>query len=188
MTHRTSLLVRRATLDDVPRLATINVDSWRDGYSGLVASEYLDALDLDQYAERWRERLTNPSGERVCLVAEVDLTVASYAVGGAYRTQQDAPPGEDTTGWGELAALYTHPSMQGRGAGVAVHDALLAELTRRGFVRAGLWVLQDNVRAIRWYGRRDWRPDGAVSIWAGSGQQLREIRLVQDLPRAPTRH
>jgi GNAT superfamily N-acetyltransferase len=169
--------VRLASLGDAERLAEINLVTWRHAYAGIVPAAYLETLDLATLRDRWVVRLADPR-ERVNLLAEVDGLVAAYAIVGSYRTQHDAEP-EDTTGWGELYAIYTHPDLQGRGAGQAVHDAALEALADRGCSFVALWVLRDNTRTRRWYGARGWRPDGASSQWLSAGQPLEEIRLTR---------
>src|SRR4051794_19253311 len=126
------IVVRKPTAGDAPRLAAINIDAWRAAYEGIVPAEYLAGLDQAAYEARWVERIGS-AGDRVSLVADLDGRPAAYAVGGPYRTQQDAEPGEDTTGWGELIAIYADPASQGRGAGTAVHDAVLDALNTRGY-------------------------------------------------------
>ncbi len=175
------LTLRAARTEDAPRLAVINVDAWRQAYRGIVPATYLESLDVATMGERWQLRLVALPDSRSSMVAEIDGVVAAYAFGGRYRTQQDAPADEDTTGWGELFAIYTLPSLERRGAGGAVHDAILAALSRSGFTQAALWVLRDNIRSIAWYANRGWRPDGSTSIWSGAGVPLPEIRLVRAL-------
>jgi GNAT superfamily N-acetyltransferase len=179
-----SLLVRAPLMTDAPRLAEVNVETWRRAYDGIVPTTYLEALDVETARRRWLGRIGEP-GDRVCLVAEIEGVVAAYAVGGPYRTQQDAEP-EDTTGWAELYAIYAHPELQDRGAGSAVHDCLLDALAERGFTLAALWVLRDNIRTTRWYRERGWRPDGAVSQWLGAGDPLEEHRLARSLGDRPS--
>jgi GNAT superfamily N-acetyltransferase len=169
--------VRAAVLDDAERLAEINRLTWQDAYAGIVPDTYLETLEPEKLRARWVARIEDPA-DRVSLVAEVDGQVASYAVAGPYRVQQDAEP-EDTDGWGELYALYTDPDLQGRGAGLAVHDAALEALSGQGHEVVALWVLRDNTRTRRWYGERGWRPDGASSEWLGAGVPLDEIRLTR---------
>jgi GNAT superfamily N-acetyltransferase len=176
-TDHVSITVRPAVVKDATRLAEINIVTWKNAYAGIVPDTYLATLEREKYRDRWVTRITAPD-DRVNLVAELDGVVAAYAIGGAYRTQHDAEP-EDTSGWGELYAIYAHPDLQGKGAGRAVHDATLARLGDQGFTLAALWVLRDNLRTRRWYGDRGWRPDGASSEWLGSGVALEEIRLTR---------
>jgi GNAT superfamily N-acetyltransferase len=167
--------VRLAAVADARTLAEINVLTWRAAYREIVPAAYLDSLDIERMHERWIARIEGPA-DRVNLLAEVDGRVAAYAVVGSYRAQHDAEP-EDTTGWGELYAIYTRPELQGRGAGQAVHDAALGALVDRGFGTVALWVLRENAKTQRWYANRGWRADGASSQWLGAGVPLEEIRL-----------
>jgi GNAT superfamily N-acetyltransferase len=167
-------------MEDVARLAEVNVETWQRAYAGIVPAAYLDAFDLEAMRERWRANVEGHPGV-TCLVAAVEGVVSSYAIVGAYRTQEDADPDEDTTGWAEIYAIYTHPDLQGRGAGVAVHDAAMEVLRDQGYTRAALWVLAANDASRRWYAARGWQPDGVTSQWSSSGESLDEVRLVRDL-------
>ncbi len=176
-----TVFVRRAGLDDVPRMARINVDTWRAAYAGIVPTAYLDGLDVHDFENRWRERLTTDRPGISSWVADVDGRVAAYAIVGPYRPQQDADPAEDVTGWGEVYALYTDPQLQGRGAGGAVHDVALDWLREHGSRRVALWVLRDNESSRRWYAAHGWRADGTTSRWDDAGTPLEELRLVREL-------
>jgi ribosomal protein S18 acetylase RimI-like enzyme len=180
-------VVRRPTAADVSRLAEVNTLAWQRAYRGIVPDVYLDSLTRAAAEVRWTHRVESPPSNGACLVAELGGLVASYAVGGRYRSQEDAEA-EDTSRWGELWAIYTHPDQQGRGAGRAVHDALLAALARARWSTAALWVLRDNVAAQAWYRARGWQPDGTTSTWSGSGVPLVEVRFVRSLaPPSPSR-
>lgn len=175
------VLVRVATAADADRLGEINAATWRHAYSGLVPDAYLSTMDAATLRERWVVRLAEEHSDLSCLLAEIDGLIASYAIGGTYRAQHDADPRECTAGWGELYALYTHPECQRRGAGGAVHAALLERLRARSFSVAALWVLRDNQPARRWYADHGWRSDGTSSQWLGAGVPLEEVRLVRRL-------
>jgi GNAT superfamily N-acetyltransferase len=175
------VVVRRAGRSDAERLARINIDAWRAAYTGIVTPALLDDMRLDHYVETWRSRLTDDdSPERVVLVGEIDGTVATYCAGGPYRPQTDAAD-DDTKRWGEIYAIYTHPSQQEHGAGSAVHEAFLDRLSRQGYETAALWVLRANASGRRWYANRGWRPDGATTDWVSTGVVLPEIRLRLNL-------
>lgn len=71
----------------------------------------------------------------------------------------------------ELHALYVLPAYWNQGVGLRL-------LAAAGPVRE-LWVLRDNARSRRFYGRHGWRPDGAQAAPAGA-VELRYRRMVPD--------
>jgi GNAT superfamily N-acetyltransferase len=172
--------VRRPVLRDVDELARINMDTWRAAYAGIVPQTRLDSMDPEAYRLRWIDNLTTGRPGVEFRVAEVDGRLVAYAIAGPYRPQEDAEP-EVVTGLAELYAIYVDPPMQGRGAGTAVHDAVLGALAQAGSDEAALWVLMDNVPSRRWYERRGWRADGALSSWSAGDRDLPELRMRRSL-------
>lgn len=67
-----------------------------------------------------------------------------------------AGPDPDDPVLGHLARLYVDPDRWGAGIGTALHGAAVADLARRGFPLATLWVLEGNIRARHWYERLGW--------------------------------
>ena len=173
--------VRRVRVDEAGDLARIHVRGWQSAYVGIVPDQVLEGMTVEGYTERWRGYLGERQAEAGYLIALLDGGPASFVAFGAYRTQQDAVPGEDTTDWGEIYALYTEPDLQGSGAGTAAHDAALDALTSDGFDLAALWVLRDNTRSRDWYARRGWTADGATSLWQTGNHRLPEVRLRHPL-------
>ncbi len=172
-----SIVVRSPRTSDVGRLAVVNVETWRHAYAGLIVKQRLDAMELDEYRDRWRGNVTDSSDDHIFLVAEVDTEIAAYAIGGPYRPQDATDETPDIARLGELYALYTHPTMQGLGAGRAVHDELLVRLVGRGYADAALWVLRDNMLSRAWYERQGWRTDGATSDWVAHDVAHPEVRM-----------
>jgi GNAT superfamily N-acetyltransferase len=175
--------VRQPVLRDVDELARINIDTWRAAYAGIVPQTRLGSMDPEAHRLRWIENLTTGRPGVEFRVAEVDGRLAAYAIAGPYRPQEDAEP-EVITGLAELYAIYVDPPMQGRGAGSAVHDAVLRVLAAQGNDEAALWVLVDNAASRRWYERRGWRADGALSTWSAGDRQLPELRMRRSLGAA----
>src|SRR2546426_1081524 len=96
----------------------------------------LDALDVAERAERWRERLhEEKAGDPTVLVVEdEDGVVAGFAAIGARRGD---PPGPS----GELWAINLDPDRWGRGLGRSLLAAAEEALRDAGHTEAILWVV-----------------------------------------------
>src|SRR5699024_8052619 len=55
----------------------------------------------------------------------------------------------------------------GRGIGTLLHAAALARLVLHGFTHAGLWLLDGNQRAERFYHRHGWTETGRTQVDRG---------------------
>lgn len=112
----------------------------------------------------WGRLLADPDTAPV-VVAEVDGEVVGFAQAAASR---DEPPVRAE----ELSTLYLRAAQHGSGLGQALLDAVLAGRP------ASLWVAEENPRAIAFYRRNGFTPDGARQVddaWEG----LAEVRLVR---------
>lgn len=148
--------VRRARVEDAGGIARVSVRGWQTAYRGLVPDGYLDALDVEERRERWRERL---EGGACAFVVE------QHGIAGYCRV---VPPGE-------VASLYVLPERRRGGLGAALLVAGLDELRARGGAAATLWVFKANHAARGFYARFGFVPDGAEGVDEGTG--VDEIRL-----------
>ena len=128
---------------------------WQEDYRGLVSDAYREALTLaecERRAFRWRDGL---------LVAKDGERVVGF-VGYGDR-------GEEAPGLGEVFAMYVLAEYRGTGVAQRLMEAALDAL--RAYPRVVLWVLRDNPRAIRFYEKCGFQPDGeqlyskAIAAW-----------------------
>ncbi|MEV4802986.1 GNAT family N-acetyltransferase [Nonomuraea sp. NPDC049421] len=164
--------VRRAIAEDAERVAEIHVRSWQQAYHGLLPQPLLDGLQPAQRVPQW-QRLIQQAGwpRRATLVAEDEGAVVGFA--GLCPTRDDDDDPEQV---GEVAAIYALPAVWGRGIGRGLMAESMRTLREAGFSSAGLWVLEGNARAIRFYERMGWRRDGAVKDAVIGGLEVRELR------------
>jgi len=167
--------VRAATVDDADAMGEFHVRAWQDAYRGLMPDDFLDALDPAPRTAGWREAIVTP-------VPHLGVLVADDGAGGivglvTYARARDA----DGEGTGEIFAIYAAAEHWGRGVGPALHDAAIAGLTAEGFTEAVLWVLATNARAIRFYERNGWRPDGAAKTDTMGSLSIDEVRYRRPL-------
>ncbi|CAN5243268.1 GNAT family N-acetyltransferase [soil metagenome] len=163
----------------------VHVDSWRAAYQGLVSSDTLDALRVDERAEGWDRWIASSlaggptdggsgSSHRL-LVAIADGHPVGWASLGAGRDE-----GMDHLG--ELAGLYVHPDYWSRQVGHALIVRVEQELLSAGRDSAYLWVLRGNDRAIRFYEQHGWHADGSEKVAdAGGARGLSELRHFRTL-------
>ena len=167
------MLLRPARPADAAAVAGVHVRSWQVAYRGLLPDEYLDGLEPEDRARRYRFAELGP-GQPQTIVAIEGETVCGFATVGPSRD-------DDRRGTGELLALYVDPQRWGRGLGRAlVHDAR-ARLARQGFEEAALWVLAANERAQRFYRIDGWAPDGSRRLDEVWGLTVDELRYRRSL-------
>ena len=154
------LAIRPGSPDDGDTLFAIHRESAITAYVEIFPPDRYRFPDAEMRAH-WISTLDDPAVD--VLVAER----AAVAVGFASVSQ----------GW--LRNLFVVPAEWGRGVGSALHDQAV-ELLRARSAEAHLWVLEENLRARRFYEARGWRDDGGRSNSQFPPHPL-ELRYVLDL-------
>lgn len=119
-------------------LAAIQEEASLAGLAHIYPPE-LYPFPREAIVERWR------AAAETVLLDEQELGFAAVA-----------PP------W--LDALYVRPEAWGSGVAARLHDRAVEALRAAGVETARLWVLEENLRARRFYERRGWRPDGTTRV------------------------
>jgi GNAT superfamily N-acetyltransferase len=165
---------RSAQSSDVQAIAKAHVVGWQHAYSGILPSEFLAELSIEQRARMWADAIEKQT-QRV-LVIEVAGEFAGFAAFGLCR---DA--GAQATDF-EVWAIYLNPGVVGTGVGRALWLRTLREMKLAGAARVALWVLAKNERAIRFYRVAGFTEDvgSRKSIQIG-GVSVDEVRYVRQL-------
>jgi L-amino acid N-acyltransferase YncA len=116
-----TVTIRPVTPGDADAIAAI----YRPYVTDTVITFELDPPDADEM----RARIARITPTHPWLVAEVDGAVLGYAYGATYRTRA-------AYRWVAETGIYVSEAARGRGIGRPLYQALLDELTRRGFVAA----------------------------------------------------
>ena len=153
-------LRKMETDDEIRGKAYVHWKAWHEAYPGLVDQGYLDAMTLEKcekMARSWTDNL---------IVAKDKGRVIGF-VGYGDR-------GAEAPDTGEIFALYVLSEYYGKGVAQQLMRAGLDRL--KDYPRVCLWVLKKNKRAIRFYRKFGFVPDGEEMI--SKVIKAEEIRMV----------
>ncbi len=145
LTYVKGTVIREASVGDAPGMGRVHVASWRTTYRGIVPDAFLDGMSYEESEARWRERLEEPSRNRVFFVAEASGGIIGFASGGPRRSE--SLPEFD----GELYALYLLAEIRGAGIGRGLLEAIVEGLSSFGYHSMLAWVMAGNRSARGFY-------------------------------------
>lgn len=155
-----------SSADDKAAISKIYEESWKHVYQGIIPQTYLDSVPEGQ----WASNLDNPNLKTLVCVEDGRL-IGTSSFGKSRMEKYDR--------WGEIISIYLLPDYMRKGYGKALLQAAVSELKKLGFEDVFLWVLEENIRARRFYERFGfWETDDYLEDCIG-GKDLREIRYIR---------
>lgn len=151
------------TDEEVRGKAYVHYKSWQESYSGIVDADYLKNKVTFEYCLAMAQKYPDN-----ILVAKDGERVVGFAAYGKYRDDSIAD-------CGEIYAIYVLKEYQKKKIGYALMRASCDKL--KEYKRIALWVLKDNRKAIDFYEKYGFSPDGTESEIT-LGTPLTEIRMV----------
>ena len=97
------IVIRPAVESDIEAIATVNIQSWKETYPGIMPAKKLAALNLERCIRNWQ--LSMQSGTFV-FVAEREGQIVGFVSGGKNRTSEISECGLGDACDCELAAIY----------------------------------------------------------------------------------
>ncbi|MFX0076400.1 MAG: GNAT family N-acetyltransferase [Candidatus Hermodarchaeota archaeon] len=136
---------RAATIDDIPVIVKINVDTWRTAYNSIFPVDFLQSLSYREKELRWRERFTNPKKKEFIYLAETDSKkVIGFSMGSLKQTDQTLKIPGISKYVGELMAIYVLQEFQRRHIGTKLVNLVVERLLERKIYSMIVWVLRDS--------------------------------------------
>lgn len=84
-------------------------------------------------------------------------------------------------GFGEIVAIYFLPEYMGKGYGKELLRVAIRQLKKLGFQEIFLWVLEDNLRARRFYEKEGFSFSGNYQEDMIGGKKLREMQYCYQI-------
>ncbi|MDJ0393278.1 GNAT family N-acetyltransferase [Rhodococcus sp. G-MC3] len=149
MTHDGPALIRPPTADEAAEIAAVHTAVWCSTFGGTVPETFLDAAAEARRTEHWEAVIGFGDREHTVFVAEQDSSIAGLVHAG---TEMDRH---------KIFALYVLEAFHGTGVGQRLLDAVLVDEPTE------LWVAQNNHRAVAFYRRNGFVPDGTAEDFPG---------------------
>lgn len=132
------MIIRKASVDDVPGIARVRVDTWRKAYAGLIPDEYLKSLDYEESARQFSSFFAGDEDASVVYVGTNEGgEVLAFACAGPERKDVKSE-------FGEVYAVYVGVECQRQGIGRRLITACARDLRDAGKASLILWVLAQN--------------------------------------------
>jgi RimJ/RimL family protein N-acetyltransferase len=198
---RVDFTIGTAEHGDAAEIAEVHVRTWQEAYAGIVDAEFLAGLQVEPRIRFWATVLAAPEARRASVVRVARSRERLIGFAALFPTPPPSIPSaqeDGRQGWvqgaaerqtvvapcrdAELKTLYVRQGWWGVGAGYGLLQAVLLAGYDRGIRRVTLWVLEQNVRARRFYERSGFAPDGdRQREEIAAGVFLEEVRYGADL-------
>ncbi len=151
--------------DDKEAISRIYEESWRFAYCGIIPQDYLDAIPKG----RWVKNLNIPEWCTMVCIENGEYIGTSSFCKSRFKQYPD---------YGEVISIYFLPDYIGKGYGGVLLKTVLDELKKQGFSEVFLWVLEENIRARRFYEKYGFSCTGEYLDDNIGGKDIREVRYV----------
>ena len=142
-----SLIIRKATLEDIPIVAELHVNSWNKTYKGIIDQNYLDNMK-NNLAKRI-ERMKNEFDLRNMIVATINNEIVAFS---EYVLTNEFSKDLDIDC--ELCGLYVKNEYVGTGIGSKVFNYVKEIFVKNNKNKMGVWCVKENNNAINFYLRK----------------------------------
>jgi ribosomal protein S18 acetylase RimI-like enzyme len=122
---RNELRIRDAVPEDVPKVASVHVESWRGSFAGTAPEDYLNSMSAEKRERVFGDRLSEPSYK---------LLVAEDPTHGIVGFIDFGDPQSENFGYGaRIYSFYFLPEFQRRGLGSKLFKACVLRLAEAGY-------------------------------------------------------
>ena len=155
-------------------MAEIHVRTWECAYKGHMPDNYIKSYSIEKREKQWTKILTSVTNKSKVYVAELNGQLVGFCSGGKSRD-------DDMKDSAEVYSIYVDQTNLHQGVGTKLLESLTTFFQKEGFKKAGLWVLDSNEQAKKFYKSRGWIPDGSEKSETIDGMLVEELRYIINL-------
>jgi RimJ/RimL family protein N-acetyltransferase len=160
--------IRYANLDDSNILGKIHSEASQVGFKDIIPDDVLnEVFSIERRTKRFISELTEGS-PRTAIIFEENEPAGMISFGkGRY--------GNNDNSWIEIWRVYLVQKFWGSGVAKELMEWGINEILKENFVNIELWVLEENMRAIKFYEKMGFKHDNTVQT-TDMGKELRYIK------------
>lgn len=145
------IILRQAMLSDAKNIATLHINSWLKAYQQILPASVLDNLSVAERQKQWLTWLSSPTS--ITYVIELEQKIIGFISFGPSRNQINKG-----NAIAEIYAIYVDPYHWHQNIGSKLLSKAFAEIKSNNYQGVILWVLKENLQAIKFYEKYGFRP------------------------------
>lgn len=164
--------VRVASVEDAISMSSVHANSWKKAYQGLIPEGYLQKIEDTKWVDLIVKGL-NEGTMKAWVASMRDKIIGCVCVGKCgYKGYEEQL---------ELISIYVLLEYWHRGAGSILLDEVLAYGLNNDYSKVGLWVLDGNNPAIRFYESKGFFHNGDTMYIVIDNKAVEEKRYIKIL-------
>ena len=145
-----NVIIRKATIQDVPEVCKIQVDGWRKTYKGIISDDYLDSLKNNikikiQETIKW---FNEDKFSKKFVVTLEDEIIACFSLIFPSKTPSNLEAEA------QLSDMYVKNGYTGLGIGTKIFGFIKDFLLSKGKNTLCAWCFKDNINAFNSYKKK----------------------------------
>ena len=134
--------IRKAVVTDASAVATININTWKVAYKGIIPQVHLDSLSINDKIPRWEKAILDLTvNKKELFIAEIsDLNgseIIGFSMGGPSQFEENKIDGD-------LYAIYVLPKYWKQGIGTLLFNSVIKYFLNKNFKTMVIWALKEN--------------------------------------------
>lgn len=167
-----SIDIRHAEINDCSIMGAIHSESWKVAYKGIVPDPVLDNMSAEKSEKKFYNSFMQGVENNVIILND-DQAVGFMCLGKCRDDDLD-------NSFGEIWGIYLLPSFWEQGIGTKAINWGINYLKNRRYNKISLWVLENNIKARKFYEKLGFIHDGMIKE-LNIGKPLNEYRYVKSI-------
>lgn len=164
--------IKYAKITDSDILGQIHSQSWKAAYKNIIPDEILNNITAEKRAKFFEKAIADGL-EEDAIIYQDDTALGLICIGKCRDLNLD-------NSFGEIWGIYLLPEYWNLGIGSRLMNWGINELRNKGYSKIALWVLEDNLNAIKFYEKHGFKFDGTIKeIFIG--KNLNECRYIKTI-------